>query len=86
MSNDSNELVAKFIDLVNKTYDMLNANEKPHIKQAYLEIESVKNQYYNLLTKDGGTAHGCYLNYEFEYGLYCLEDKYLAIKDIAERD
>jgi len=85
----------KFIDMVIKTYDIIEELDRARdeefwvlfdlLEAAYFEIEATKNNYYDLLTRDGGTAHGCSLNYEFDYGVYCLDEKYAAIKDKVKR-
>lgn len=82
----------KFIDMVKDTYVILKKLDEVKndeefwsvfevIEKSYIEFEKAKDNYYNLLRSDGGTAHGCSLNYEFEYGVDFLEDKYYAIKD-----
>jgi hypothetical protein len=86
---------AKFINMVMETYDMLKELDEVKsdeefwnvcevIEAAYLEFESVKKNYFELLTRDGGSADGCSLIHEFENGIYCLNEKYSAIKDIIE--
>ena len=81
-----------FVNRVLKTYHMLKElddvkNEEEfyelfyRIEEAYLEIESAKKKYYDLLIRDGGTAYGCSLQHEFEYGVDCIDEKYNAIKD-----
>jgi hypothetical protein len=41
--------------------------------------------YFDLLKKIGGTVKDSSLVYEFEHGLYCLDEKYRAIVDIVEQ-
>ena len=51
------------------------------IEAAYLEFDSAKRNYFELLTKEGITVEGCILIDEFENG---LTEKYSAIKDVIE--
>ena len=44
------------------------------IESQYLDIENAKNKFYDLLTRDGGTAHSSSLHHE-------LEEKYRAIQE-----
>ena len=84
-----------FINRVLKTYPMLKELDEVkndeefyelfyRIEEAYLEIESVKKKYYDLLTRDGGTAYGCSLQHEFEYGVDCIQEKYNAMEDTVK--
>jgi hypothetical protein len=50
------------------------------IEAAYNECEIAKKNYFELLTRDGGTAEGCSLLYEFHEGMYCLDEKYYEIE------
>lgn len=54
------------------------------IEAAYLEFNSAKKNYFELLTKDGGSVEGCSLLEEFENGVYSLDEKYYAIEDTVK--
>ena len=84
-----------FIKLVLNTYPMLKdldtvKNDEEfyelfsRIEDAYIDIESVKEKYYDLLTRDGGNAKHCSLHHEMEQGFDFLWEKYNAIKDIIQ--
>ena len=85
----------RYIHMVMETYDMLEEldtvkndaefwNIFEVIEAAYLEFNSVKKNYFDLLTKDGGSVEGCSLLYEIENGMYCLDVKYYAIEDTVK--
>jgi hypothetical protein len=76
----------KFIDGVMHTYYLLcdledvKTDEQfwklfDDIEASYNEFETAKKNYFELLTKDGGTAEGCSLLYELHEGIYCLDEK-----------
>ena len=76
----------KFIDGVIDTYYMLcdlddvSSDEQfwklfNAIEASYNEYETAKKNYFELLTRDGGTAKGCSLLYEINEGIYCLDQK-----------
>ena len=76
----------KFVDGVMDTYYMLcdledvSSDEQfwklfSAIEASYNECETAKKNYFELLTKDGGTAEGCSLLYEIHEGMYCLDEK-----------
>ena len=78
-----------------ETYDMLEDLDKVKsdeefwnifevIEAAYLEFNSIKKNYFELLTKDGGSVEGCSLLHEIEYGVHCLDVKYYAIEDTVK--
>lgn len=86
------EYEQKFYDMVTETYEMLKEldtvtsdeefwNIFEVIEAAYLEFESTKKIYFDLLTRDGGSAEGCSLLDEFSHGIYCIDEKYDTIKD-----
>jgi len=83
---------ARFINMVMETYDMLKELDEVKsdeefwsvcevIEAAYLEFDSAKRNYFELLTKEDITVEGCILIDEFENG---LTEKYSAIKDVIE--
>ena len=85
----------RFIHMVIETYDMLKQLDKVKsdkefwnvfevIEAAYLEFNSAKKNYFELLTKDGGSVEGCSLIDEFENGTYSLDEKYYAIEDTVK--
>lgn len=85
----------RFIHMVMETYNMLEDLDKVKndeefwnvfevIEAAYLEFNSAKKNYFELLTKDGGSVEGCSLLEEFENGVYSLDEKYYAIEDTVK--
>lgn len=97
INEDSKLLVEyeqKFIDMVIKTYDIVHELDKARdeefwilfdiLEAAYFEIENTKKKYYAILTKDGQSAKGCSLEHEYNYGIYCIDEKYSVIKDKVE--
>jgi hypothetical protein len=85
----------RFINMVVETYNMLEDLDKVKndeefwnvfevIEAAYLEFNSAKKNYFELLTKDGGSVEGCSLIHEFENGMQCLDEKYYAIEDTVK--
>lgn len=85
----------RFIHMVMETYNMLEDLDKVKndeefwnvfevIEAAYLEFNSAKKNYFELLTKDGGSVEGCSLLDEFENGVYSLDEKYYAIEDTVK--
>ena len=89
------EYEQKFFDMVIKTYDMLEQLDEARdeefwrvfdiLEAAYFEIKTAEESYFELLTREGETAHGCSLHHEFDYGIYRLDEKYAAIKDKVKR-
>ena len=76
----------KFIDGVMHTYYLLcdledvKTDEQfwklfDDIEASYNEFEAAKKSYFELLTRDGGTADDCSLLYELHEGIYCLDEK-----------
>ena len=76
----------KFVDGVMDTYYMLcdledvSSDEQfwklfNAIEASYNECETAKKNYFELLTRDGGTVEGCSLLYEIHEGMYCLDEK-----------
>ena len=85
----------RYINMVVETYDMLKDLDKVKsdeefwnvfevIEAAYLEFNSAKKNYFELLTKEGGSVEGCSLLHEIEYGMHCLDVKYYAIEDTVK--
>jgi hypothetical protein len=89
------EYEQKFFDMVIKTYNMLEELDEARdeefwrvfdlLEAAYFEIKTAEESYFELLTRDGETAHGCSLHHELEYGIYRLDEKYAAIQDKVKR-
>jgi hypothetical protein len=89
------EYEQKFFDMIVKTYDMLEQLDEARdeefwrvfdlIEAAYFEIKTAEKNYFEILTREGGTANGCSLHHELEHGLYCLDEKYAAIEDKVKR-
>ena len=84
------------IDGINNTYDMLEELNKVkndeefwevfyRIETSYRDIEESITNYFVLIKRTGGTVKGCSLLHEFEYGIYCLDEKYRAITNIVEQ-
>jgi hypothetical protein len=84
---DISEYEAKFIKGVNQTYEMLKelddvTNDDDfwkmfgNINTGFAEIENARRGYYTIL---GGDTENCSLTHELNNGLYCLDEKYLAI-------
>jgi hypothetical protein len=82
----------KFIDGVMHTYYLLcdledvKTDEQfwklfDDIEASYNEFETAKKNYFELLTKNGGTVEGCSLLYELHEGMYCLDEKVYEIED-----
>lgn len=82
----------KFVDGVMHTYYLLcdledvKTDEQfwklfDDIEASYNEFETAKKNYFELLTKDGGTVEGCSLLYELNEGMYCLDEKVYEIED-----
>jgi hypothetical protein len=87
------EYETQFINGVNQTYEILKelddlTNDDDfwkvfgNIKTGFAEIENARRGYYSIL---GGDTEKCSLTHELNNGLYCLDEKYLAIlENISE--